>query len=228
MLNLTINLPHHRLRINLFKRRIPRDLSILPDWNMIKNIRTGSKISRAARHMLERVNIKAILGGNLTLMVITTSLISHSSNASLAYSMTDEKNVLPVVQAPLTTEVSLRLPLNTIKINQKYSWYHPGVDLGAKIGEPIYPIAKGTVEISEFSKFGYGNSIVITHANGLKSLYAHLSRIDVRPGDEVNPTNPIGLVGSTGRSTGPHLHLEVSQDEKRLNPLQYLGSVSSY
>lgn len=224
MLYLSINLPHHRLRIQLSKRRrLFGEISILPDWSKIQNIRSGSKISRAVRHILERVNIKAILGGNLTLMILTTSLITRMSPTDIINTGTSEQNILPVAQTPLTTEISLRYPLNTIKINQSFSWYHPGVDLGGKTGDPIYPIAKGIVEITEYNRFGYGNSVVIDHGKGLKSRYAHLSRIDVRTGDDVNPNSSIGLVGSTGHSTGPHLHLETMQDDTRVNPLVFLS-----
>lgn len=157
-------------------------------------------------------------------MIITTSLVTQPS---LPFSSQPEVSILPSYEIPLSTEVSLRYPVNQVKINQGFRFFHPGVDLGGHTEDPVYPIAKGVVVVREFSRFGYGNSIVIDHGNGLKSRYAHLSRIDVHDTDFVDPRYPIGLLGSTGRSTGPHLHLEIYQDGNRINPLAYLSTVNA-
>lgn len=86
---------------------------------------------------------------------------------------------------------------------------HQGVDLPLTVGTPIYATFPGKVRVSRYSESGYGHYVVIRHENGLETFYAHLSEKNVAVGDWVNAGQVIGLGGSTGRSTGPHLHYEV-------------------
>ena len=84
---------------------------------------------------------------------------------------------------------------------------HQGVDLPLRTGDPVYAAFDGKVRMSKYHR-GYGNLVIIRHENGLETFYGHLSRRDVEPGDWVRAGQVIGLGGSTGRSTGPHLHFE--------------------
>ena len=87
---------------------------------------------------------------------------------------------------------------------------HRGIDIGAPTGTPIYASAKGIVSIARIGwSGGYGNMLILNHPNGTKTLYAHMYKLATHTGDEVNQGEIIGYVGSTGRSTGPHLHFEV-------------------
>lgn len=95
------------------------------------------------------------------------------------------------------------------KYGPRNSRAHQGVDLPLPVGAPIYATFAGKVRISKYSDKGYGHYIVIRHDNGLETFYAHLSARKVEAGDWVNAGQVIGLGGSTGRSTGPHLHYEV-------------------
>ena len=99
--------------------------------------------------------------------------------------------------------------------------YHSGIDIGAAYGAKIVAAENGTVMTAARSS-SYGNMIVVQHDNGLTTLYAHLSQINVSVNQRVTRGQTIGLVGSTGNSTGPHLHFEVSNGSSRLNPLDYL------
>ncbi|MEL4105528.1 peptidoglycan DD-metalloendopeptidase family protein [Oscillospiraceae bacterium WX1] len=99
---------------------------------------------------------------------------------------------------------------------------HYGIDIGAKYGASIVAADSGTVIISEYSS-SYGNYIVISHGNGMTTLYAHMSARLVKAGDKVTKGDTIGKVGSTGASTGAHLHFEVSKNGTRVNPLQYFS-----
>ncbi len=94
---------------------------------------------------------------------------------------------------------------------------HQGLDLGLKTGDPIYATFDGKVRISKAAG-DYGNLIVIRHNNGLETYYAHLSQRDVEVGDWVVAGQQIGLGGSTGRSTGPHLHYEVRYKGQSFDP----------
>lgn len=98
--------------------------------------------------------------------------------------------------------------------------FHAGLDFAAKTGTPVYATGDGTVEVAE-RKSGYGNCIDISHGYNYLTRYAHLSEILVAPGQEVKRGDLIGKVGSTGKSTGPHLHYEVRFKDEPQNPVNY-------
>lgn len=98
---------------------------------------------------------------------------------------------------------------------------HAGIDFKGAVGSPIFAAADGRVTFAG-QKSGYGNAIEITHGNGMLTRYAHLSRIGVRVGQEVAAGATIGGLGSTGRSTGPHLHFEVRINDRAVNPRPFL------
>ncbi|MFY9225507.1 MAG: M23 family metallopeptidase [Blastocatellia bacterium] len=99
---------------------------------------------------------------------------------------------------------------------------HKGIDIAAATGTPIYPAAEGKVVFSGWQS-GYGNTLIIEHKDGQLSRYAHAQRLFVSEGDSVSVNDTIALVGSTGRSTGPHLHFELTDSfGNQLNPLKVL------
>lgn len=99
--------------------------------------------------------------------------------------------------------------------------YHPGLDISADRGSPIFATADGVVSHASYSG-AYGNLVVIDHSYGLESRYGHLSAYRVQPGQQVKRGDLIGLVGATGRATGPHLHYEIRVNGRVLNPLTFL------
>lgn len=99
--------------------------------------------------------------------------------------------------------------------------FHAGMDIGGERGDMIIAPANGIVLNADWQG-GYGNMIEIDHGNGLTTRYGHLSRIGVQIGDTVQRGQPIGLIGSTGRSTGPHLHYELRLNDKPINPRRFL------
>jgi murein DD-endopeptidase MepM/ murein hydrolase activator NlpD len=108
-----------------------------------------------------------------------------------------------------------------------FYWYgHPGLDVALAIGSPVVASDRGTVTWASWASgpyFDYGNLIVINHGNGYETLYAHLSSINVYPGQVVQQGQYIGATGNTGRSSGPHIHFEIRYNDFRDNPLNYLG-----
>jgi murein DD-endopeptidase MepM/ murein hydrolase activator NlpD len=104
--------------------------------------------------------------------------------------------------------------------------FHSGQDIDAQIGDPVIAGASGKVTFVGWQN-GYGQLIVIDHGGGLTSRYGHLSHIDVAQGQTVERAQFIGRVGSTGRSTGPHLHYEIRINDEPVNPLQYLLTSST-
>lgn len=118
------------------------------------------------------------------------------------------------------------------KINNEFGWrrnpfggysseHHPGMDIDGEKGDTVIAPAKGIVVKAGWTG-GYGNLLEIDHGNGLTTRYGHLSEIIVEVGAEITRGQEIGKVGSTGRSTGPHLHYEVRIDNEAVNPRPYL------
>lgn len=102
------------------------------------------------------------------------------------------------------------------------SAYHAGIDIAGKTGDPVYAAGTGIVTTAERSG-ARGLYIVVQHPNGLETWYMHLSKIDVSVGDHVGQGETIGKLGSSGRSTGPHLHFQVVKNNRTIDPMPYLN-----
>jgi murein DD-endopeptidase MepM/ murein hydrolase activator NlpD len=107
-------------------------------------------------------------------------------------------------------------------ITQGYGRYHTAIDIASHIGAPVSAGDAGYIAVAGWSNVGYGYHIIIDHGNGYQTLYAHLSKINVQAGQTVAKGQNIGLVGSTGNSTGPHLHFEVRLSGVGQNPFNFL------
>jgi murein DD-endopeptidase MepM/ murein hydrolase activator NlpD len=99
---------------------------------------------------------------------------------------------------------------------------HRGIDIDGNTGDPVYAVDNGVVVYAGWNNWGYGNVVVINHGNGWQTLYAHLSAYNVGCGQSVYQTNVIGSIGSTGNSTGSHLHFEMMYNGTKVNPWDYL------
>ena len=102
---------------------------------------------------------------------------------------------------------------------------HTGVDFRAPKGYPVRSTAAGTVAIAEYNG-GYGKMVEIDHGNGVTTRYGHLSRISVKTGDTIAKGALVGRAGSTGRSTGPHVHYEIRIDGEAIDPMRYIRAGS--
>lgn len=103
----------------------------------------------------------------------------------------------------------------------KTSKMHEGIDFTAPIGTDIYAAGNGTVKEVVYGDRGYGNYVLISHGFGYETLYAHMSKVNARPGQKVKRGDVIGNVGSTGASTAPHLHYEVIKQGTKINPINF-------
>jgi len=110
----------------------------------------------------------------------------------------------------------------TSRFGNRSGRHHDGIDIGARRGTSIVAAAEGKVMFAGWGPTGYGLMIIIKHKNDLTTVYAHNSHIHVHKNQMVKQGRRIASVGSTGRSTGPHLHFEVRNDSRPMNPLNYL------
>ncbi|MFN4297136.1 MAG: M23 family metallopeptidase [Brevundimonas sp.] len=129
--------------------------------------------------------------------------------------------------------ISFDLPIKSHPINSRFGTrrlagepgarHHAGIDIAAPTGTPVLATSEGVVTAVGYDRAGYGRYVEVRHPNGLRSFYAHMSAVDVQTGAEVAAGQVVGKVGSTGYSTGPHLHFEIRRGGARLNPVNYLG-----
>ena len=126
---------------------------------------------------------------------------------------TDMTDMMLPVHAPISSNYGMRKDPFTGKMR-----FHKGVDIAAPAGTPVVAALPGKV-ISAGHEGGYGKTVLVEHDNGLRTRYGHLASINVRVGDSVTSEDTLGTVGSTGRSTGAHLHFEVTRMGQPVNPL---------
>ena len=139
----------------------------------------------------------------------------------------DAGDLLQVLQSvplgmPHNGPISSRFGNRSNPFTGKGSEFHGGLDLKGSTGQPIRVTAKGKVHFAGVQS-GYGNVVMVDHAHGYSTVYAHLSKISVKAGQHVEAGSVIGQLGSTGRSTGPHLHYEVQSKGQRIDPEQFLS-----
>lgn len=137
------------------------------------------------------------------------------------------RSAAPVVKVSIPS----RMPVEGVKLTSDYGMrthpvlggrrQHKGVDLAGPTGTPVYATADGTVGMAQWFS-SYGNYVQIEHGAGLQTRYGHLSSYTVKPGQVVKKGMLIGHIGSTGRSTGPHLHYEVRVAGEAVNPVPYM------
>ncbi len=118
---------------------------------------------------------------------------------------------------------TFRSPLPWYYVGWTFQQWHRGIDLMAQEGTPVYAADPGVVIFAGWNTWGYGNLIVLSHGNGWTTYYAHLSYLWVGCGTWVNAGQLIGEVGTTGRSSGPHLHFEIRQNGEPLDPQQFIS-----
>jgi murein DD-endopeptidase MepM/ murein hydrolase activator NlpD len=148
-------------------------------------------------------------------------LVWMEANGRLTAAGTVGHLIWPGLHAPITQPFGPS-PYGFEPSFQGFPHFHTGVDLGGPAGTPILAAADGIVALATSDGIGYGNYVVIVHDGGLTTLYGHLAVIGVKAGDQVHQGQPIGAEGSTGNSTGPHLHFEVRVNGQIVDPMPYL------
>jgi len=141
----------------------------------------------------------------------------------------EKENILaciPAIQPVRNTDLNRRIGGFGWRIDPIYKTRkrHAGIDFTANKGTEVYATGDGVVVALERKKWGYGLSIIIDHGYGYQTRYAHLSKFKVKIGQKIKRGELIGLIGSTGKSTGPHLHYEVAVNGVKVNPIGYFHS----
>ena len=178
---------------------------------------------------------------NSDLIINTTKRLDVLSKQTVVHSLSlDEIERLAENKAELIEAIPSIQPIKNQDLTRMASGYgyrtdpftkkrrfHYGMDFSARKGTPIYATGNGVVKRADNRSSGYGKHIRIDHGFGYISLYAHLSKYNVRRGQRVKRGDIIGYIGNTGRSVGPHLHYEIFKDKKKINPLNfYYGNLS--
>lgn len=196
-------------------------------WNLINfeaKVGSSNVLSFLLRPLAVHPHLRLGLG-----VVLVVTAISFSFSSISPFSSTQDIGgpadalVLDAGEPVLKTTVAIRKPLESIEISQRFWALHTGVDMRAPVGTAVWAVMPGTVKEAQNTYGGYGKLVVVTHDNGFESWYAHLSKIKVSVGQIVTTETQIGDVGSTGRSTGPHLHFEIRENGRTVNPAPIIG-----
>ncbi len=212
-----------------------QSITILPTSGVSHTVKNGETVTQIAKKY--QVDPATIIEGNklasaADIQVGEVLIIPNGINPTTVIPRPRQQQSLGSIiqdilvpgQAGISQELGGKFlwPVLSRRITQYFKLRHTGVDIGDKIGNPIYAAENGRVERAGWNNGGYGNYVIINHGNGIQTLYGHQSKILVKAGDTVARGQQIGMIGSTGRSTGPHLHFEVRINGRVTNPLNYI------
>ncbi len=166
------------------------------------------------------------MGANLAAAIVAVNVVGAPIEV-LGQEPVEVVTLPAVTSVVVTTEVSFRAPVEVVDVSQGFKGGHRGIDLRAPMGTPVKAVAMGKVVKVTQDRFGYGKWVMVDHENGWSSLYAHLSKITVVESEPVTQETVLGEVGMTGWTTGPHLHLEVYEQGRAINPRQVVPLIPS-
>lgn len=217
--NISINTILWENNLSLSSYIRPGDtLSILPVTGITYTIRSGDTLSAIAANYDTTID-KILAFNNLE----SASSIKARQKLIIPDGKLGYSSLAPTksIYSGAASGSNFLWPSNSKSITQYYHWRHSAIDIGASHGSPIYAARAGRIERAGWST-GYGYNIVINHGGGIKTLYGHASQLYVEHGEQVAQGEVIGAVGSTGWSTGPHIHFEIIINGSKVNPLTYL------
>ncbi len=204
-------------------------LTILPVNGIYYTVGAGDTLDKLAKTY--KTSVEKVVGLELNGLTEPYALTPGQKIV-----LVDGSKPLPPAKAPVYAPLQYvgKAPANALTGSGRFMWptvgywsrgmsrYHNGVDIANRTGTPIYAADSGYVMLAGRDTAGYGLQIVLNHGNGYLTRYAHLSKILVKGGQSVKRGDKIGLMGSTGRSTGPHLHFEIIKNGAFVNPASYL------
>lgn len=198
----------------------------LPYWKLPRPHR-ANPVSKVLRFVFEKNWIRRLLGINLATAMILIPLSGQMANFTLQ-EPTFEVSATDLAVGDVSTSVVTKprefvSPVTDYRyVSQRFRSGHAGYDITSQIGAQVVAFTSGRVHQIESGTFGLGKYIVLDHGHGLVSVYGHLRSFDVRVGDHVKTGEKIGEVGMTGYTTGPHVHFEVHDSGRAVNPGVYL------
>ena len=206
-------------------------LDILPVTGITHKVSSGENLSYISNHYDVETN-KILAANNLTnvnslkidqKLIIPEGRKIYYTSTTASQSSSSGIDVIRKLVSPASTPAANKMlwPTEGHRITQYYSWRHKGLDIANKTGTPLYAADAGTVIYAGWNT-GYGYNVLIDHGGGKRTRYAHASKLYVTKGDVVSMGESIAAMGSTGWSTGPHIHFEVIINDTKLNPLNYI------
>ena len=230
----------YRQNLNVYINQIgelySRILGIDQQTERLQEVMKKQILDKEKLPKLEKKHRLDSKGGPLTRQIVSyngiqKTLVLLIENIEAREEVYNRMEAMLLKQSVLKETLPTLYPVDVAYNSSSYGWrmdpilgkraFHQGIDFSAAHGEPIYATAGGIVE--KAGRHGaYGNLVCINHGGGLKTRYAHISKILVKKGDIVKKEDLIAYVGNTGRSTGPHLHYEIRLKNRSLDPKQYL------
>ncbi len=216
--------------------RLGQKLTILPVSGVLHTVKRGETLGAIAKKYgsdVEKILAanrvasasQIQIGEDLVIPEGRPPVVTRTPAPAAPPRLGDVRDVFkPPAEAPpgqAADGADLVWPTDQKRINQYFKVRHAGLDINGNLTNATYAVDAGIVTFSGWNSGGYGNMILIDHGNGMVTRYAHHSKLYVKAGDQVLKGQTIGMVGSTGRSTGPHLHFEIYVNGKRVNPLTY-------
>lgn len=206
-------------------------LAILPVEGVVHTVKKGDTVSSIAKlysaETKDIVKFNKLQEGGEDIIVGETLLVPNGKKPQPVYTYSSGSTFnslaapLPSISAPAGSRYVW--PAGVKRITQYYGWRHTGLDIAGPIGTPLYAARAGKVIRSQCGwNGGYGCYVILDHGGGVQTLYGHASKLFVDVGEEVAQGQNIAAMGSTGRSTGSHIHFEVRVKGVRVNPLQYI------
>lgn len=206
-------------RVALHAKEFPKELRIMgaggSDRYAYLNNLPNSELLKATALQLDKLERR-----------LYAQSLSFNELAQLAKKKEEMLTHIPAIQPVRNSEIKRGISGFGYRVDPVYhtSMMHTGVDFTADPGTEVYATGDGVIEDLENNAWGYGKSIIINHGFGYKTRYAHLSAFKVTKGQKIKRGELIGLIGSTGKSTGPHLHYEVVKNGEKVNPIGYFHS----
>lgn len=189
--------------------------------------RSSHPVSKLLRPVLEIKRLKVAVGGAMSVVGVFLSSfwlmagVYQGSRPVQAFSPSLTEAVIETEKQDYFSGFKRIVPAMSGVSQRLYRW-HPGTDITAPAGSKVYPVQEGRVTRIENTRWGYGRSILVQHGDGLTSLYAHLGKVMAEEGETVGPETALAEVGLTGRTTGYHLHLEIRDEGRTVNPVKFL------
>lgn len=206
-------------------------LAILPTNGVLHKVVSGDNLSKIAKlyeaKVEEIVKFNRLQEGGADIVVGERLIVPDGRKPAPVYSSSYSSSFSSIAAPPssITAPAGSRYiwPTSVRRITQYYGWRHTGLDIAGPVGTPVYASRAGTVIRSQCGwNGGYGCYVILDHGGGITTLYGHNSQLYVDVGEEVVQGQTLAAMGSTGRSSGPHVHFEVRVGGARNNPLQYV------